>query len=87
MVKFFFIGIAIAAFTGCAAQVETMPTPDGKQGYLIKCDGSADSWGTCYKAANAACNGGSYKIVDRNETSMPTAYGPLVRRYLIAQCN
>ncbi len=73
------------ALTGCAATVKPMTTPDGKQGFLVKCDGSADSWASCYEAATKACNG-TYKVIDRNESSTPTAYGPLVRRNLIAEC-
>lgn len=75
----------LLALAGCAATITPMTTPDGKQGFLVECDGSADSWATCYKAATAECKG-PYKVVDRNESSTPTPYGPLVRRSLIAEC-
>ena len=83
MKKIFFV-LALL-LSGCAAVVKPMTTPDGKQGFLISCDGSADDWSSCYEAATKACNG-PYNIVDRNESSTPTAYGPLVNRHLISEC-
>lgn len=74
-----------AALAGCAAGVETVTAPNGKPGFLITCNGSADSWAKCYNAAIKQCNG-PYDIVDKNETSTPTGYGPLVHRNLIIAC-
>ena len=70
---------------GCAAKIRPMTTPEGKQGFLVECDGSADNWSSCYEAATKACQG-KYSIIDKNESSTPTPYGPLVRRNLIAEC-
>lgn len=75
----------LIGLTACAAGVKPITTPAGKQGYLISCDGSADDWSTCYEASIKAC-GGPYNVVDRNESSTPTAYGPLVRRNMIVEC-
>lgn len=83
--KLSLIGAVVILISGCAATVKPMTTPDGKQGFLVECDGSADNWTTCYEAAAKACQG-KYGIVDKNESSTPTAYGPLVRRHLIAEC-
>ena len=76
---------AVLGLSGCAAVVKPMTTPDGKQGFLVSCDGSADNWSSCYEAATKACQG-KYNVVDRNENSTPTQYGPIVRRNLIAEC-
>jgi hypothetical protein len=86
MSKCLFILITAAVtMVGCAATVKPMTTPEGKQGFLVECDGSADSWASCYEAAIKACQG-KYNVIDRNESSTPTAYGPLVKRNLIAEC-
>lgn len=77
--------LSIFVLSGCAAGVKPITTPDGKRGFVVTCDGSADDWSTCYNAASNAC-GGKYGIVDRNETSTPTAYGPMVRRQIVAEC-
>lgn len=78
--------IAAAVLVGCAVPtVKPMTTPNGQQGFFVSCDGSADDWTTCYAEATKAC-AGKYTLVDRNESSTPTAYGPLVRRNLIAEC-
>ncbi len=76
---------AILILGGCAAVVKPMTTPEGKQGFFVSCDGSGDDWTSCYEAASKACQG-KYNVVDRNESSTPTQYGPIVRRNLIAEC-
>ena len=73
-----------SSLAGCAAGVKPITTPDGAKGFVVTCDGSADDWSTCYQAATNAC--GKYSIIDRNESSTPTAYGPMVRRHLVVQC-
>lgn len=79
------LAVASVAITGCAATVKPMTTPEGRLGFLVECNGSADSWASCYEAATKACQG-KYTVIDRNESNTPTGYGPLVRRNLIAEC-
>ena len=79
------IALVALVLSGCAAGVKPVTTPGGERGFVVTCDGSADDWSTCYNAAASAC-GGKYGIVDRNESSTPTAYGPMVRRHLVAEC-
>lgn len=81
-----FIAAAVLGLHGCAATVKPMQTPDGKEGFLVSCDGSADDWSSCYAAATKACADAKYVVIDRNESSTPTSYGPLVRRHLITEC-
>ena len=76
---------ALAALAGCAAGVESVTAPNGKPGFLITCDGSADSWAKCYNAAIKECKG-PYDVVDKNESTVMTGYGPLVRRNIIIAC-
>jgi hypothetical protein len=75
---------ACVLLAGCAAGVKPITTPDGAKGFVVTCDGSADDWSTCYQAATKAC--GKYTIIDKNDSSTPTAYGPMVRRNLVVQC-
>jgi len=77
--------LAATLVTGCAATVKPVTTPNGKAGFYIACDGSTDDWTTCFAEAANSCKG-KYTIVDKNESSTPTAYGPLVRRNLIVEC-
>ena len=81
-----FVAAAVLGFFGCAATVKPMQTPDGKEGFLVSCDGSADDWSSCYAAATNACSSGKYRVIDRDESSTLTSFGPLVRRNLIAEC-
>lgn len=77
--------VVILLVTGCAATVTPMKTPDGNKGFLVECDGAASSWAACYETASKSCQG-PYKVVDRNESTIPTGLGPLVRRNLIIEC-
>lgn len=85
MKKLSILLLAAWLLTGCAAGVKQITTPDGKRGFVVTCDGSADDWSTCYNAAVSAC-GGKYSILDRNESSTPTVHGPIVRRHMVAEC-
>jgi uncharacterized protein YceK len=77
--------ILVISISGCAATVKPLTTPSGKQGFVVSCDGSADNWSTCYEAATKACQG-TYVMVDRQQHSTATPYGPLVTRNLIIEC-
>ncbi|KDR25974.1 hypothetical protein BG60_26565 [Caballeronia zhejiangensis] len=77
--------LVIAALAGCAASVDQIQTGDGRNGYSISCNGSADSWTKCYRAATQACPAG-YDVVDRDSSSTPTAYGPMVTRSMTIAC-
>ena len=77
--------ISAVLISGCAAGVKPVTTPEGRAGFFVSCDGSADDWGTCYEAAAVACKG-KYGVIDRDSNSTATMYGPLVRRNLIIEC-
>ncbi|SEH41117.1 hypothetical protein SAMN05192544_1001303 [Paraburkholderia hospita] len=79
------IVIGAALLAGCAAGVERMQTPDGREGYSIECGGSAYSWAKCYKAATKACPAG-YDVLTRDSSTTPTNYGPLVDRNMVIAC-
>ncbi len=81
------ITVSLAAVTliGCAARVEPMQTGDGRNGFSISCNGSAESWAKCYKAAAQSCPAG-YDVIDRDTTATATGYGPLITRNLIVAC-
>lgn len=36
--------LSIFVLSGCAAGVKPITTPDGKRGFVVTCDGSADDW-------------------------------------------
>lgn len=86
MRRFIAIAIAAAALAGCAANVKPLTTPDGKQGFMVACNGSINDWSSCYADAMKACGGKPYNVIDRNESSAATQYGLVVRRNLIAEC-
>lgn len=77
--------LVLASVSGCAAVVKPMITPEGKNGFSVSCDGSADDWSTCYNAMAAACKG-KYNIIDKQQDSTATPYGPMVKRHVIAEC-
>lgn len=85
MKKITFVVLMTSLVTGCAATVTPMKTPEGNQGFLVECDGSASSWAACYESASKSCQK-PYRVLDRNESVTPTGLGPLVRRNLIIEC-
>lgn len=78
----------LALLTACAADPTTkgITLPNGEAGLIVTCDLAAGDWGICYDAARKACNG-TYKILDKNESTTPTQYGPLVKRSMEVKCD
>jgi predicted lipoprotein with Yx(FWY)xxD motif len=84
--KIFFALVSIY-LAGCAGvEVKPMPTPNGKAGFSVACDGASDDWASCYKAAADACKG-KYSVIDRQQDSTASnKFGPSVYRSLIVEC-
>lgn len=85
MKKMVVIALVVFFVAGCAATTNPIKTPDGNQGFVVECDGSASSWAACYETASKSCKG-PYRVIDRSESITPTGLGPLVRRNLIIEC-
>lgn len=81
----FFIAACITLLSGCASSIQPITTPDNKKGFFISCNGGTETWATCYSSSNQAC-GGKYKVIDKSDTSTPTAHGPIINRSLIIEC-
>ncbi|MDN7179068.1 hypothetical protein M0D69_13805 [Caballeronia sp. SEWSISQ10-4 2] len=78
------IAIAVLSLGACAS-ADPISTGSGGKGFSISCNGSADSWGTCYKLATKSC-GGQYEVIDKNQSSTPTGLGPMVERNMVVSC-
>jgi hypothetical protein len=52
----------VSALDGCAMASKTY-TPDGRQGYVIDCWGTALTWGKCYEKAGDLCGSTGYEIL------------------------
>lgn len=83
------LNIAFAAITvllsACTTGMKAITTPDGKRGFMIQCDDSADGWSKCTTAASSVCQG-KYRVLDKLESTTSSIYGPIVSRHLIAEC-
>ncbi|HJY05076.1 MAG TPA: hypothetical protein VJ323_02105 [Bryobacteraceae bacterium] len=62
------------ALAGCATG-KAITLPDGRQGYSIRCDGSALSWEQCYVKASEMCQAKGYDIVAKDGDSSPVITG------------
>lgn len=73
---------------GCAT-ARKMTTPDGNEGYYIKCDGTAVSMDVCYRKASDLCPNG-YKIIDKNNESgvviNPYTIGSTSKKGIFVEC-
>jgi hypothetical protein len=52
----------VSALVGCATASQTY-TPDGRQGYVVDCSGTALTWGKCYEKAGDLCGSTGYDIL------------------------
>ena len=55
----------VVCLYSCATVSKTF-TPDGKEGYVINCNGTVLSWGTCYEKAGELCGAKGYEIMAKN---------------------
>jgi hypothetical protein len=63
--------ILAVALGGCAimsAPVQSYTTPDGRQGYMLRCGGVLMTMATCYTDARKMCQGGDYEVINRSVT-------------------
>ncbi len=66
---------------GCGATVKPAMMPDGKQGLLATCGGTAVTWSSCYEDATSACSNG-FNTIDREQFS----HDGFVKRNLYFTC-
>ncbi|MBO9686013.1 hypothetical protein [Roseateles chitosanitabidus] len=64
----------VCALSACAATVDPITTPRGREGFVVTCD-SPEGWPACYRAAAEACDG-RYRVIDRAESA----------KRLVAEC-
>lgn len=62
-------GCAILQTAMFDSSVQSYTTPDGRQGFMLKCGGVARSMATCYADARKVCQGGDYEILNRSVTA------------------
>jgi len=79
------IAVIATLSLGACASADMISTGDGSKGFSISCNGSGDSWGTCYKLATKSC-GGQYDVIDKNQSATPTGYGPMIERNMVIKC-
>jgi hypothetical protein len=81
------LGLVLVA--SCASGPRTFPLPDGRTGYLVECNGSANSIASCYSYAAEVC-GGKYEVVGQDSSTGIVAVngivGPLMKRSVQFTC-
>lgn len=74
---------------GCTTTPRTFALPDGQTGYLIECNGTANSIASCYNYAANYC-GGKYEVVGQDSATGVVAVSgvasPLMKRSLQFTC-
>ncbi|WP_343627323.1 hypothetical protein [Roseateles sp.] len=68
------ICLVVSVLSACAATVDPITTPRGREGFVVTCD-SPEGWPACYRAAAEACDG-RYRVIDRAERA----------KRLVAEC-
>lgn len=59
----------VCALSACAATVDPITTPRGRDGFVVTCKESPEGWAACYQAAADACEG-RYRVIERRERAM-----------------
>lgn len=59
------VGIVGTLSLGSCETARPFPLPDGKTGYVVRCNGTAVTMASCYKLAAKTCPDGRYQVVDR----------------------
>jgi hypothetical protein len=79
----------VSALAGCAMASKTY-TPDGRQGYMIDCSGTALTWGKCYEKAGDLCGSTGYEILTQTGDQGATVAGiygaSVITRSLVIAC-
>jgi hypothetical protein len=59
--------VLVGMVAGCASGPTSRQTylPDGRQGFVIECPGTNQSWGDCYQQAGEVCGGRGYAVVSQ----------------------
>ncbi len=86
--------LIIICLSGCATASKTY-TPDGSEGYIINCSGSALNWGMCYEKAGEICGPKGYEVVEKSGDTGSIVSGnqfgvyggSIVNRTMIIKCN
>ena len=66
------MGTVALLLAGCAPQVESVRTSDGRMGHSINCTFnqetiSAGNWGVCYKKAGEMCGARGYDVLQKSD--------------------
>ena len=82
------VGLVLVA--SCASgPPKSFPLPDGRAGYSVECNGSANNIASCYRYAAEICKG-EYELVGEDTSSGMVAVngvvGPLVKRSVQFTC-
>lgn len=81
----------VALLAGCVAGPRPVVLPDGTQGLVLDCSGTARSYAHCMDAAAKAC-GGKYEIITQGASSpgaMNIGNGMIanaIRREMVVKC-
>ena len=57
--------MSVGIIGGCATSSQVY-LPDGRQGHVINCRGTANSWGSCYQKAGEICESRGYDTYMRD---------------------
>ncbi|MBI1327494.1 MAG: hypothetical protein GC136_07620 [Alphaproteobacteria bacterium] len=65
-----FLILSLAILSACTMAKE-ITLPDGKQGYNISCNGTANSFSSCVEKAGEVCGSRGYEVIGQNGEKIP----------------
>jgi hypothetical protein len=66
------IAMLAVLLAGCAPQIQSVYTPDGRQGHSLNCTFDterlgAGNWGICYQQAGKLCGSAGYDVLQKSD--------------------
>ena len=74
-------GLALIALAGCSVSPEKVPGPNGRDAYVMRCNGAGRSMAECLKAAGDLCPAGYDIVAQTSERRLMKS-----KEYLTVEC-
>lgn len=84
--KMLLLSLLVFEICGCAVARKTY-APDGSEGYVLNCSGTASTWGRCYERAGDICGEKGYEVLEKISENLQSSSGNVVERHSATDIN
>lgn len=84
--KILLLSLLMFEMCGCAVARKTY-APDGSEGYVLNCSGTASTWGRCYERAGDICGERGYEVLEKISENLQSSSGTAIERHSATDFN